>query len=51
MIFQIFRQGVGMRFEVEPTIVQNAEKNLAAIQTVAAKHALATQVVERGKLF
>ena len=40
-----------MRFEIQPTIEHDAEKLLAAIQAIAAEHALAAQAVERGELF
>ena len=50
VMFQVFRQGAGMGFKVEPPIEHDAKKLLAGIQTITAEHAFATQAIEGGEL-
>lgn len=51
MVAQIIMQGVGVRFEIQPAVMHDAEKLLAAVQAVATEHAFAAQAWEGGELF
>lgn len=51
MLAQIIRQGVGVRFEIQPAVIHDAEELFAPIQPVAAEHLATAQAIERGELF